>query len=88
MTLAARPPVPPARARAFAREVQIGDLPNGFLEVLLGAYSGRSQENARRAKDELFGVQNSRKANVGRLAGLLDPALMGEKAAKEKARPE
>jgi hypothetical protein len=54
------------------------------LEVLLGAYSGRSQENARRAKDELFGVQNSRKANVGRLAGLLDPALMEKKAANEK----
>ena len=54
------------------------------LEVLLMSYSGRSQENARRAKDELFGVQNSRKANVGRLAGLLDPAVMAKKAADEK----
>ena len=54
------------------------------MEVLLTAFSARSQENARRAKDELFGVQNSRKATVGRLAGLLDPALMGEKAAKER----
>ena len=54
------------------------------LEVLLTAYSGRSQENARRAKDELFGVQNSRKANKGRLEGLLDPAVMATKAAREK----
>ena len=54
------------------------------LEVLLTAYSGRSQENARRAKDDLFGVQNSRKANKGRLEGLLDPAVMATKAANEK----
>src|SRR5687767_3693758 len=54
------------------------------LEVLLTAYSARSQENTRRAKDDLFGVQNSRKANVGRLAGLLDPAVMAKKAAAEK----
>jgi hypothetical protein len=54
------------------------------LDVLLTSYSGRSQENARRAKDELFGVQNSRKANKGRLEGLLDPALMAKKAAAEK----
>jgi hypothetical protein len=54
------------------------------LEVVLSAYSARSQENERRAKDELFGVQNSRKANMGRLAGLLDPALMAKKEASEK----
>ena len=53
------------------------------LEVLLTSYSGRSQENARRAKDDLFGVQNSRKANVGRLGGLLDPEVMAKKAAAE-----
>lgn len=54
------------------------------LEVILTAYSARSQENARRAKDELFGVQNSRKANIGRLAGLLDPGVMAKKVAAEK----
>jgi hypothetical protein len=54
------------------------------LEVLLQAYSGRSQENARRAKDELFGVQNSRKANKGRLEGLLDPSVIAKKAAAEQ----
>ena len=42
-------------------------------EVLLEAWSARSEENARRAKEELFGVKNSRKALDGRLGGLLDP---------------
>jgi len=53
-------------------------------EVLLSSYSGRSQENARRAKDDLFGVQNSRKALNGELAGLLDPSIMSRKAGDEK----
>jgi hypothetical protein len=55
------------------------------LEVLLLAYSGRSEENARRAKELLFGVQNSRKARLGGLQGLLDPQLMQQKAAAEQA---
>lgn len=55
------------------------------MEVLLEAWSARSEENSRRAKDELFGVKNSRKALDGRLAGLLDPELMG---AKTKAEAE
>jgi len=54
-------------------------------EVMYGVYSSRSEENARRAKDALFGVQNSRKAREGGLAGLLDPALMARKAAAEEA---
>jgi len=53
-------------------------------EVLLEAWSARSEENARRAKDELFGVKNSRKALDGRLAGLLDPELMGAKSKAEE----
>ncbi len=53
------------------------------LEVLLGTWSARSQENARRARDDFFGVQNSRKAFDGRLAGLLDPDLFGQKAKEE-----
>jgi hypothetical protein len=55
------------------------------LEVALSAFSGRSAENAREAKDLLFGVQNSRKARVGGLAGLLDPELMNRKKEAEKA---
>jgi Peptidase S46 len=54
-------------------------------EVLLNAYSQRSLENARRAKDELFGIQNSRKARIGGLEGLQDPAIMAQKQKDEKA---
>jgi hypothetical protein len=54
------------------------------MEVMLSVYSARSEENARRAKDELFGVQNSRKAREGGLAGLLDPQLMNKKRADEQ----
>src|SRR5437763_3636889 len=54
------------------------------MDVILTAYSGRSKENARRAKEDLFGVQNSRKANEGKLAGLLDPKVMARKAADEQ----
>jgi hypothetical protein len=52
-------------------------------EVLLGTWSARSQENARRARDDFFGVQNSRKALDGRLAGMLDPELFETKARQE-----
>src|SRR5262249_1324892 len=54
------------------------------LEVALLAYSGRSDENARRAKEDLFGVQNSRKAYNGELAGILDPVLMEGKQKEEQ----
>ncbi|MBC8125840.1 MAG: S46 family peptidase [Gloeobacteraceae cyanobacterium ES-bin-144] len=52
-------------------------------EVLLEAWSARSEENSRRAKNELFGVKNSRKALDGRIAGLLDPSLMDAKVKTE-----
>ena len=55
------------------------------MEVLLLSWSGRTEENARRAREMLFGAQNSRKAYDGRLAGLLDPDLMGPKAKEEAA---
>jgi hypothetical protein len=54
------------------------------LEVTLSAYSARSEENARRARDLLFGVQNSRKAREGMFAGLLDPAIFAKKQADEQ----
>ena len=54
------------------------------FEVLLLSYSARGAENARRAKEDLFGVQNSRKALLGELAGMLDPKLMDQKEAAEK----
>jgi hypothetical protein len=53
-------------------------------EVMLMAYSGRSEENKRRAKEFLFSVQNSRKARLGGMAALLDPRLMDRKKEQEK----
>ncbi len=52
-------------------------------EVLLKTFSDRLPENARRAQDELFGIQNSRKAMLGGLAGLQDPKIMDAKRAAE-----
>jgi hypothetical protein len=52
-------------------------------EVLLLSWSARSEENARRARDELFGIQNRRKAMDGKLAGLLDPQVLAAKSAAE-----
>jgi hypothetical protein len=54
-------------------------------EVLLKTYSDEGLENARRAEDELFGYQNSRKARLGGLAGLQDPSIMEQKQSDEKA---
>lgn len=54
-------------------------------EVLLSTFSERSRENARRARDDLFGVQNSRKARLGGLSGLQDPAVMDQKRREEAA---
>jgi hypothetical protein len=53
-------------------------------EIALKTYSDRSLENERRARDELFSVQNSRKARLGMLAGLQDPALLARKRQQEK----
>ncbi len=48
----------------------------------------RSEENRRQAKETLFSVQNSRKARIGGLGGLLDPELMDRKKAYEKKLQE
>ena len=55
------------------------------LDTLLTAYSARSAENARRSRELLFGVENSRKAYDGRLGGLLNPDLFARYAGKEAA---
>ncbi len=54
------------------------------LEVALSVYSSEDRENARRARDLLFGVQNSRKAREGMFAGLLDPAIVERKRTAEE----
>ncbi len=54
-------------------------------EVLLQQFGLGGKEQARRAQDGLFGIQNARKARIGMIQGLQDPAVM---AAKEKAEAE
>lgn len=69
----------------FLRDVQL-PMRLGQLwrrEVQLQTFSNRSEENARIAREEYFGVQNSRKALTGQFQGLLDPAMMNEKAQAE-----
>jgi hypothetical protein len=44
-------------------------------EVLLHSFGERTFENARRVRDDYYGVQNNRKRYDGYLAGLLDPQI-------------
>src|SRR5438876_1940598 len=53
-------------------------------EVLELAYGARSFENARRARNDLFGDQNNRKRYDGYLAGLLDPETWSLLRAREQ----
>jgi len=48
-------------------------------------FSAAGAENARVARDLILSYENSLKATVGYQGGLLDPGLMAEKAAGEKA---
>ncbi len=52
-------------------------------EIVLQQFGLQGVEQARRAREELFGVQNSRKAYLGMLGGLQDPSVMAAKAAAE-----
>jgi len=63
----------PANLKLFARRI-----------ALLQDFSKQSEENARIAKEDIFGLQNSQKAITGYQSGLLDKAIMGTKAADEE----
>jgi len=52
-------------------------------EAFLLEYSRRSAEAFRQAKEDLFSIQNSRKARIGGLDGLRDPSFMRRKAEAE-----
>src|SRR5215831_844963 len=62
----------PAALRLFARRI-----------ALLQEFSKQSVENARIAKEDIFGLQNSQKAITGYQSGLLDKSIMDSKAADE-----
>lgn len=71
---------------AQTRDVEVPKLLRLFnrREVMLLAWSGRSLENARRARDDLFGDQNNRKRYDGYLAALLDPEIWSAIKAREQ----
>ena len=64
----------PAALKLFARRI-----------ALLQDFSKQSEENARIAKEDIFGLQNSQKAITGYESGLVDKAIMDKKAADESA---
>ena len=53
-------------------------------EAFLLDYGKRGAEAFRQSKEDLFGIQNSRKARVGGLEGLRDPGFMARKEQAEK----
>ncbi len=64
----------PLRLNSFTHRVE-----------MLQKFGAGSEENAREAESDLFGIQNSFKALTGYEAALKDPELMSNKAAEEKA---
>src|SRR5438270_4388628 len=62
----------PAALKYYARRI-----------ALLQNFSQESEENARIAKEDIFGLQNSQKAVTGYQSGLLDKSIMDAKAADE-----
>ncbi len=62
----------PAALKFLARRVAI-----------LQNFSKESEENARIAKEDIFGLQNSQKALTGYQSGLLDKSIMASKSAEE-----
>ncbi|MEY2491107.1 MAG: hypothetical protein QOH24_58 [Verrucomicrobiota bacterium] len=71
------------------RDVRDRDVPNllqmfNRREVLLIAWGERSFENARRAREDLFGDQNNRKRYNGYIAALLDPEIWSALQAREQ----
>jgi len=52
-------------------------------EVLMQQYALAGPEQQRRSRDDLFGIQNSRKAITGMLSGLQDPEFTSSKKREE-----
>jgi len=69
----------------FLRDVQYPMVLKLFERrvALLQDFSKQSEENARIAKEDIFGLQNSQKAITGYQSGLLDKAIMEAKTTDE-----
>lgn len=74
-------------ALKFQRDLRIPFVLNSLCrrEIALQQFGLGGPEAARRAKDELFGVQNSRKVYFGRINGLQDPSIFAAKQAAENS---
>lgn len=70
----------------YVRDFQLPLLLNRLnrLEVLYSTWGNRTDENARRVRTNLHSVQNSRKARLGGIAGLMTPSVWARKVADEK----
>lgn len=73
-------------ALKFLRDVRLPYLLDFIRrrEILLQQFSLQGKEQERLAKDDLHGIQNSRKVRLGMLRGLQDPALIAGKQAHEQ----
>ncbi len=71
----------------FLRDVEVPHTLRNLWrrEVQLATFCARSAEHTRIGEDDLYGVQNSRKAWTGILGGLLDPQILEAKRAAEQA---
>ena len=71
---------------AHLRDQEVPYLLNMFnrREAFFSAWAGRSFENARRSREDLFGIQNNRKRYDGYLAALLDPDIDRSLRAREQ----
>ncbi len=69
----------------FQRDVSMPRVMNLLRrkEILLQQFGLKGPEQKRRAKDDLFGIQNSRKAYTGMLLGIQDPSFVEAKAKEE-----
>jgi len=69
----------------FLRDVQYPQVLKSLArrDALLKKFSSVSQENARIAQEDMFGIENALKAFKGYDSGLLDKSLMEKKAADE-----
>ena len=70
---------------AFRRDVQYPWAMKNYAKRIevLQAYAAKSEENARQAQEDIFGLQNSVKAYTGYQSGLLDKSLMATKEQNE-----
>ena len=72
-------------ALKYLRDQRLPDVLNLLrrLEVLLQQYGYEGPEQKRRARDDLFGIENSRKAYTGMLQGLQTPSFIQGKEVQE-----